>query len=179
MNSPKHREGTCAICGEHRKLSFEHVPPQSAFNNKPIFIQTYDHLLNKNSFLFGKKSKAIRGFGRYTLCESCNNNTGDWYARDFKDFAHQGMTIIENLEKPQQVVHGTYNIKPLNVLKQILAMFMSADSSGHLRSNKDLVNFILQRETVGLPPKFKVYIYSTLNQRTKECWDIVLYSSLT
>lgn len=155
--------GKCAICGQHKKLTFEHVPPQSAFNNKSIYIQTHDYLFEERSYLYGKKKKSNKGFGGYTLCESCNNNTGDWYARDFGDFAHQGMQAIQNLNAPSYNIVGRYDIKPLNVLKQIVTMFMSADKSGHLQSQKDLVDYILNKDSQLLPDRYKVFIYSTLS----------------
>lgn len=118
MNKKKIIEGNCALCGEFKKLSFEHVPPAAAFNNLPIFIQGHEHLADENSYLYGKKMKSNKGFGGYTLCEVCNNNTGSWYARDFVEFALQGMEIIKNTES-QYKIKGTYTIKPLNVIKQI------------------------------------------------------------
>lgn len=169
-------KGFCAICGEHKKLSFEHVPPQSAFNDRPIFIQGHEQLTEQGSHVYGKYMRSNKGFGAYTLCETCNNNTGDWYARDFSDFAHQGMKIITGLEKPQYAITGTYLIKPLNVIKQIIAMFLSADKSGHLRSQKDLVEFVMDKETVGLPDRYKVYLYSTLSPKKRMMGYSVVYA---
>lgn len=158
----KNTFGNCSLCGEYKKLSFEHVPPAAAFNNKPIYVQGHEHLIDKNSYVFGKKKRSNRGFGGYTLCESCNNNTGDWYARDFVSFAHQGMSVITK-SAPKYIVTGTYRIKPLNVIKQVLTMFMSADKSGYLQSNKELVDFLLNKESVCMPDKYGVHIYSTLS----------------
>jgi hypothetical protein len=87
-------EGECGLCGEFKPLSFEHVPPRSAFNDKPVFVQSFEHLYNKESHVYGKRMRSNRGFGGYTLCELCNNNTGSWYANDFAEFAQQGMNII-------------------------------------------------------------------------------------
>jgi hypothetical protein len=162
------KEGHCSLCGESRKLSFEHVPPQSAFNDKPIFMQDSDHLFNQKSYVYGKRMRSHKGFGRHTLCEPCNNNTGSWYANDFAEFAHQGMKIIRGLDKPRYNIEGTYLIKPLNVLKQILTMFMSADGIV-LRSNKELVDFILDKNSNSFPERFKVYLYSTLSSRKRMC----------
>jgi hypothetical protein len=156
----KAKEGNCALCNNVKKLSFEHIPPESAFNNKPIYIQGYDHLKNENSHVFGKRMKSNKGFGAYTLCESCNNNTGGWYARDFAEFARQGMQILQSKNNPQHMIKGDYNIKPLNVLKQILTMFMSADKSNHLRTQKELVHFILSKDERSLPLKYRVFLYS-------------------
>ena len=158
----KNNQGYCAVCGNFGKLSFEHVPPQAAFNNKPIFIQTYEHLSDSNPFLHGKKMTSNKGFGGYTLCELCNKTTGSWYAKDFAIFAQQGMEIINKAE-PKHFIKGVYLIKPLNVIKQILTMFMSADKGGHLRSQKSLVNFILKKEETGFPEKYSIFLYSTLS----------------
>lgn len=163
MKSNSSIKGNCAICGKYKKLTFEHVPPQSAFNNKPIYMQHHEHLFDEGSYLYGKKKRSSKGFGGYTLCEPCNNNTGDWYARDFGDFVHQGMNIIKSIKEPQYFIAGNYSIKPLNVLKQIVTMFMSADKMGHLRSQNDLVDFILNKECQILPERFKIYLYSTLS----------------
>lgn len=175
MNKKNNIEGNCALCSKFKKLSFEHVPPQSAFNNRPVFIQTHKHLTDQNSYVYGKKMRSNRGMGGFTLCETCNNNTGDWYARDFADFAHQGMEIIKGLETPQYSIKGVYTIKPLNVIKQVLTMFMSVDKSGHLRTQKDLVEFILDKEAIGIPDKYKLYLYSTLSSKKRMMGFSVVY----
>lgn len=174
MTKKKNIEGNCALCGEFKKLSFEHVPPVAAFNSKPIFIQSHEHLTDQSSYVFGKKSRSNKGFGGYTLCETCNNNTGDWYARDFAEFAHQGMEIIQETE-PQYIIKGIYKIKPLNVIKQILTMFMSADKSGHLQSQKDLVEFLLNKKSVGMPEKYGIHLYSTLSPKKRMMGYSVVY----
>lgn len=163
----KIKHGICLLCSQNKKLSFEHVPPQTAFNQKPIFVQKAEHLTEQSSPLFGKRMRSNRGFGGYTLCESCNNNTGDWYARDFGSFVQQGMEILLNAEPHLYVITGMYTIKPLNVLKQILTMFMSADHSKHLSSQKELVDFILDKEKVRMPRQYKVYIYSNHSNKKR------------
>lgn len=87
------KEGICAICGEHKKLSFEHAPPKSAFNNKPIHLVDSDQMFQEN-FKYTNEALSQKGWGQFTLCESCNNNTGSWYGDSFKDFAQQGMEIL-------------------------------------------------------------------------------------
>lgn len=159
----KSKVGNCCLCGEKKKLTFEHVPPKSAFNSQPVLIKKHEHLFEKSSNVYGKSLRSNNGFGSYTLCKECNNNTGGWYAKDFADFTHQGMSIVNMEENSGYVVRGTYRIKPLNVLKQILTMFMSADKMGYLQSQKDLVEFILDKNRVLMPKRFKVYLYSTLS----------------
>lgn len=161
--SEKDKTGICSICSKSGKLTFEHIPPRSAFNDKPIFVQTHIHLTQQNSPLFGKRMTSNKGAGDYLLCKECNNYTGDWYARDFGNFVKQGMAIIQSYEKPQYIVKGNYKIKPLNVIKQILSMFLCIDKSGHLRSKPDLVTFILNKKDRGLPKGYRIYLYTSIS----------------
>ena len=65
----------CHICGQHKKLSFEHVPPKAAFNDNPILRTNFEKVLASENLdeLQGKVQQ--RGSGAYTLCEKCNNDT--------------------------------------------------------------------------------------------------------
>lgn len=150
--------GHCALCGELKKLTFEHVPPECAFNAKPIFIQRHEHLTEQQSPLYGKLARSPRGFGKQSLCESCNNITGNWYVKDYCDFAEQGLKQVEKMETP--LLKGEFTIKPLNVLKQILMMFISADTSGALRSKPGLVDYLLNRENTAYPEGISIYLYA-------------------
>jgi hypothetical protein len=33
------RKGNCHLCGKYKELSFEHIQPKAAFNDRPILIQ--------------------------------------------------------------------------------------------------------------------------------------------
>lgn len=47
-------------------------------------------------------------------------------------------------------------------------MFLSADyKSGILRSNKDLIEFVLERENKELPDRYKIYMYLNNSQTRK------------
>lgn len=64
-----------------KKLSFEHFPPESCFNDGKVKIA------NKIS---------QRGIGDYTLCDSCNNNTGKWYVKDYKKLVDAVAAILKS-----------------------------------------------------------------------------------
>jgi 5-methylcytosine-specific restriction endonuclease McrA len=87
--------GICHICGFHKKLSFEHVPPSAAFNHQRILHIAFEKILASENLddIPGARVQQ-RGAGAYTLCESCNNNTGHWYASAYAGWAHQAMNII-------------------------------------------------------------------------------------
>ena len=44
--SKQEHYGICHICGKYDRLSYEHIPPQSAFNDKKRKMSTLDVLLN-------------------------------------------------------------------------------------------------------------------------------------
>jgi hypothetical protein len=157
--------GHCALCGAFGKLTFEHVPPQCAFNTNLMFVQRHEHLSEQQSRLFGKYAKSPRGFGKHSLCEPCNNNTGNWYAKDFCDFTEQGLPQVEAMTTP--LLKGDFAVKPLNVLKQILMMFISADSSGVLRKKAGLVDYLMQKENTRYPLDIGLYLYANRSARKR------------
>lgn len=153
----------CALCGQISKLTFEHIPPRCAFNDKTIYVSRYEHFGDKSNPLYGKSARSQRGFGKQCLCASCNNSTGKWYASDFCAFVEQGFKILKENKSPI-VVHGEYIIKPLNVIKQILMMFVAADSSGVLRSRSGVKDYLLIKDNQNFPEKLNIYLYSNASR---------------
>ncbi len=68
--------GTCHICGVEGRLSFEHVPPKSAFNDQRVLTIGYDTAINLGPYHRPSGRILQRGAGAYTLCAPCNNQTG-------------------------------------------------------------------------------------------------------
>lgn len=160
----KQPTGYCCICGNLSELTFEHIPPKSSFNSNPIFIKNFDNQYNETSRFYGLKQKSNKGLGSYSLCKSCNNLTGAWYGESFSEFTKQGMEIILNHKPGAYFISGTYNIRPLNVIKQIISMHLSVDKSGSLRGVEGLQNFVLEKSNKNLPKTITVYLYSTLSK---------------
>ncbi len=42
----KRREGTCHICGCYGPLSFEHIPPHAAFNDRPVIRVEFEQAMS-------------------------------------------------------------------------------------------------------------------------------------
>jgi len=155
----KENIGLCRLCGLNKKLTFEHIPPKKAFNSEPLFVQKYEHLFDRMSYVYGKKGMSNRGNGGYTLCKKCNNNTGGDYAKDFIEFVFQGMEILKFERKPMEIVSFDLKIKPLNVIKQILTMFLSADSSMTVLNIPKMKEFILNKKSKDFPKNIKILMY--------------------
>ncbi|ANW95830.1 hypothetical protein AXE80_05835 [Wenyingzhuangia fucanilytica] len=155
------KTGKCRLCGEVKKLSFEHVPPESAYNSTPVFFQDSENLHDKSSYVYGKRKRSSRGAGGMYFCVSCNNNTGGWYAKDYKEFAEIGMYVLRSRVYANKYMCAEYPIKPLNVLKQILIMFVALESSGYLIKRPGLKEFLMEPENNNLPENIRVFAYMT------------------
>lgn len=81
------RFGYCRLCGEFKKLTFEHIPPEAAFNSNPIYFKDFENLFDKSSYHYGLRKRSNKGAGGYHLCEKCNNDTGGWYAKHYVELA--------------------------------------------------------------------------------------------
>lgn len=155
----KVREGYCNICGNYRQLTFEHIPPKSAFNNKPVIAGKFETILNLGPDERIKKGKIQqRGMGGYVLCSKCNNDTGAWYGNHFIDFCYQSMEILIKAKGKPTLIYLSY-IFPLDILKQIVVMFLATDHEGFGANHPELVKFVLNKEKRFLSPKYRFYIY--------------------
>ena len=123
----------CSICGEEKKLSFEHMPPQGTGNNKPVKIYGLENMTPYGGYLHEKFTKSPRGMGGFKLCEDCNNKAGSWYVNSYIDLNNQIMSAIkENLGKKD--IELICKVKPLNFLKQVICLMLCADqANGQLR----------------------------------------------
>jgi hypothetical protein len=101
--------------------------------------------------------KNQRGAGKYTLCATCNSNTGAWYVPPYLRWASQGWRNAYHFYP--YVAHQPFEIEPLAVAKQVMAMFASACGPGFFEKNSDLVRFVLNRTQTGLPPHIRLFAY--------------------
>ena len=151
-------EGKCHICGEVGPLTFEHIPPKKAFNNRPVISIPFNKAITLGPDVEAKGDIQQRGMGDYTLCRSCNNKTGAWYGRDFIDWCYQGMQILEN-SWGNPILYNLNYIFPLRIIKQILSMLLSSAHAGFTDANPELKQFILNKEKKYIDPKYNLYVY--------------------
>lgn len=151
-------DGYCRICGDYGKLSFEHVPPRSAFNRFPVVAAKLDKIigLGPDDTVEGRISQ--KGRGDYTLCPKCNNNTGRWYARDFTEWCYQAMDILQQAHGKPSLIYVHY-LFPLRIIKQVVTMFFSLNHSGFRKTYPDLEAFVLNRKRRHLDPRVRIYVY--------------------
>ncbi|MGJ8744433.1 hypothetical protein [Polaribacter sp.] len=169
------KNGICRLCGNNAKLTFEHIPPKGAFNSSPVYFQDAENLSDKSNYKYGGKKRSNKGAGGYHLCKSCNNNTGSWYANNYIDFVKLGAYVMTHRVYANNFICAEYTIKPLNVIKQILTMFIALESSGYLIKIAGLREFILNKHNQALPTNIKIFMYmtSSIKLRNALSWSNV------
>ena len=91
-------EGICNICGKPGPLSKEHIPSKGAFKDREYRVEIQDG----EAWLEGRPGRIYqRGFHRHTLCQKCNNETGRLYGVEFAKWSRWGLTLLEEMRKPQ------------------------------------------------------------------------------
>ncbi len=161
--------GQCHLCGGFGKLSFEHSPPEKAFNDDSILYAKMQALLAGGDIdaLTGELHQ--RGAGAYTLCESCNNHTGSWYGAAFVSLAKQGMQYLQTAKAAGYYMNLSFKIQPLRVIKQVICMFMSANGPKFQEAQPELARFVLNRRARHLPSHVRVYAFFTISDRSRSC----------
>lgn len=174
--------GKCALCGKDTEMTFEHIPPRSCFNSKPVKSVSGDVFIESmsasdrdpwdTSGLTYKNQQM--GMGEFSLCSDCNSKTGKWYGSEYAKFAHtMHRLLIENKpENNTSIVFEIFEAYPLRIVKQMLSMICSInqDFYGDDRIRR-LAEFVLQKDAVGLnKKKYKIFIY-LINNNTlvKQC----------
>lgn len=165
----------CHICGKYEYLTYEHIPPEKAFNNRKVFIISgtelkkmigleqlpWDAVRDKTV----DKIQKQRGIGWYTLCGKCNNITGKWYGDGFIDFVEQGYQYIEDIGGYSKLVSNSTvklqfnSVFPLRFIKQIITMFFSINGHSFAQTHPELREFVLSRDSKLNTEMFALYMY--------------------
>lgn len=78
-----------------------------------------------------------------------------------------GMMALTNRIWASKTITFEYAIQPLNILKQVLSMFMSLDSGGELLRLKGLTEFILDKDSQDLPSNIRIFMYHTVSKEVR------------
>ena len=159
MSSGKN-EGVCRLCGAYGALTFEHVPPKSAFNDSPLVSFRIEKLLSADSAReYERPTGGVsrRGSGAYTLCARCNNNTGRWYGSAYASWAREGLRLLDHAITAPTITHLMW-LRPLEVLKQVACMFFSINGDRFRDSHRELSEFVLNPRRKYWPSQARIYV---------------------
>ncbi len=165
---PNIRNGRCHLCGQYGELTYEHVPPRKAFNDRPVVTAGFAEVMRLGPGEQIRGPVQQRGAGSYTLCHRCNNSTGHWYGPSFISWCYQGLDILikTNGEQPN-LIYLNY-LFPLRVIKQIITMFCSACGPDLVDAHPELTKFVLNRDYYNLNPIFRFFVFYNIEGRIRQ-----------
>lgn len=156
----------CRLCGESLPLTFEHTPPEAAFNDQRARLYGLEEWLARGedgSIRGGRVQQ--RGMGAHTLCASCNSRTGSWYAPELIRWAQWGVKALRELPPAEQedrdpkkkmAVVRFSKVHPLRFIKQAVAMLLAINGRG--RMHEDLAPFVLDKDRTRMPDRYELYL---------------------
>ena len=132
--------GICALCGGYfDNLSFEHIPPRSAFNNLSVKAVSGKDFIGNTSVPWDLKNLPYdnrqRGMGKYSLCSVCNRTAGIWYVKEYKKVSQifvEALTQLTPQNHPEVI--EIKEIYPLRFIKQVICMFCSVNNQESLQA---------------------------------------------
>lgn len=158
MSRSREIVGECAICGTRTRLTKEHIPQKRAFNDRQILMDTIDKYRSESKIRWKQTDKQA-GHYEYTLCGSCNNNTGSWYGDDYVKFIYEICYYATERLADQQVDITLNSVYPLRIAKQALAYFCSICGPSFTKTHSSIRKLILDRNAYFNPYPLKLFLY--------------------
>jgi hypothetical protein len=149
--------GQCNVCGDTGKLTDEHIPPRSAFNDRRVVLTTMLNLGERGVRYPGKTYQD--GHKRPVLCERCNNDTGRWYGNAYAYFV-QYCAQYASLGLTNKLVGvDLCGVQPLRVFKQALTIICATTNPGVAEVTPEIRKLILSKESTGEPGHLRLFCY--------------------
>jgi hypothetical protein len=168
--------GHCSLCGKMSELTFEHVPPRSAFN-KSTRYKSVDMLevLKRDDILDAKFSGKVEqgGVGYFSLCSSCNNFLGINYVPSYTAYSNSFIDFAKKREF-NYFEFEMHNFEASKVLKQVVSMFITLNGWKITQHYNELRQYVLDPNSNELPKRFRVFNYlNTGGQLRNICFSTI------
>src|SRR5271167_2395441 len=138
MSAP---QGYCWLCNRFGKLSKEHIPPESAFNDCPLLLMKVDERSSQKGVLEWAPDRSQRGLYFRSLCAQCNNKYGRVYGGAYVDLVRRVAERIGDVREFHTIsILGLH--RPLAILKQIMLQFVTTNGPRFVRANEWVAPFI-------------------------------------
>jgi hypothetical protein len=153
-------EGHCWLCHRYGKLSKEHIPPESAFNDCPLLLLKIAERCNKTGVLEWTPQGPQKGLYYRSLCEECNNKCGRLYAPPYVDLVRRVAERIGDVQDFHRI--SLFGIKrPLAILKQIVFQFVTANGEFFVQANEWVGPFVRARTNGEIPRNVCIYVFAS------------------
>jgi hypothetical protein len=160
-------QGFCWLCNKQGKLTKEHIPPESAFNNFPLLYEKVIEGSRQTGVVEWVPERRQRGLYFHSLCEKCNNTFGRVYGGAYVDLVKRIAERIGDVQEFHQLsLLGVR--RPLAILKQIMLQFVTANGANFVRSNEWVAAFIRDRKKTEFPRDVYVYLFATNHRLSRK-----------
>lgn len=162
----------CRICLETGALSFDHVPPKSAFNKGPVWLHDPEKMLHltseERSLIRGRKDQ--KGTGRHSLCRSCNSMLGSQYVRAYSELtAYVAHLLFDRAPTANERLGPfLFRTRPLNLVKCICGMALSVSLPESDTWLDSMRAFVVNKDVCQLPAGIRVFIYASRSMTTRQ-----------
>ncbi|MCU1286390.1 MAG: hypothetical protein JWO13_2740 [Acidobacteriales bacterium] len=168
-------EGHCWLCNKYGKLSKEHIPPEAAFNDCPLFLMEIDRRCEELTWNQGEQFQ--HGVYFRSLCERCNNQSGRLYGGAYVDLARRVAERIGNVREFHSISLLGLR-RPLPILKQVMLQFVTANGPGFASANDWIGPFIKSRTNTAIPKDIAIYMFAS-NMRSSRKSGVSAHIDLT
>ena len=154
------REGKCWLCGEHKILTLEHIPPHSAFNEYPLLLRQIDKRSAETGVLTWDQGRQHqKGFAVRSLCGRCNNRAGQRFAPPYTQLIKTVAERIGSIRQRHQLTVQRV-VKPQLILRQVVQQFVTANGATFVEANPWVRPFLQPEGKAALPPEVCVYMFA-------------------
>lgn len=155
-------------------MSPEHIPPKNAFNSAKVKVLPFDEVIKVMAGVDGRMPWDVQGlqgsiqqggYKKYCLCQSCNNNTGQWYMRSYTDLAKtiHLMIVSEGLSVGSSYSFVIKDLYPLRLYKAMMTMI--CDINNNCLGDENLRKFIMNKEDKNIDvSKYSLYMFLVSTQ---------------
>ena len=152
-------EDRCNICFEHRRLTWDHVPPRGS---NPVGTNRVEMMPSVDLSGGLRARESQNGLKYRTLCRECNSLLGTRYDHVIVDFTRSVRTYSEatSLYLPSPVVHHPVRVQRLmkGILGHLLAAKTNLDEATFDRTTR---KYVLEEEEP-LPESLHIFYWTYL-----------------
>ena len=160
------KTGICHICGNNGPLSYEHIPPRSMGNSKPVKSYRVVDIAEKYNTINVECTDGIRyrqqqrGVGFETICRNCNSYLGRHYVKAYAGCISELGALLEKEkdDKGRIGIHlETHNVPVLAFVKHVISNFCSTTQPGTMLDCRD---FLLDCKNLNLPNRYRLFMFA-------------------
>jgi hypothetical protein len=153
--------GPCWLCGKVRPLTREHIPPEAAFNDCPLLLQRVSELSSRAGELEWTPGTQFReGMWFRSLCEKCNNKYGRWYGPAYVNLVKRIAERVGDIQTYHTILIAGVH-KPLEILKQVVMQFVTANGANFVRANEWVSGFVRNQTNQSIPGDVHIYAFAS------------------